>query len=186
MVALTILFLVMGIAGPFIGRVVDRYGVRRVIAVGAVIAGLGFVLLSRVHTLWHFYCGYGVVGVGIASMGMVPATAVVSNWFERRRGTAIGIMSTGVGAGGLVLAPVIGSYLIPNFGWRTSYLALACITWVLVIPLALLVLKSKPANLGLYPDGTQTLGRVAEVTSSPSATEGFDVRTALATSGQWL
>jgi len=186
MVALTILFLVMGAAALPIGRVVDRYGAGKVMASGAFIAGLGFVLLSLVHTLWHFYGGYVIVGVGMAAAGMVPATAVVSNWFKKRRGTAIGMMSSGIGAGGLALAPLIGGYLIPNFGWRVSYLVLAVLTWVLVIPLALLVIKTKPADMGLYPDGRQAPEAEAVPEASLSATGGLTLKMALATSGFWL
>jgi len=183
MLALTIFFLIGGVSAPYIGRLVDRYGAKKVLALGAFVTGLGFVLLSLVQTLWHFYGAYIIVGVGMAATGMVPATAVVSNWFEKRRGTAIGIMSAGIGAGGFALAPLIGVYLIPNFGWRVSYFALALITWML-IPLVLLVIRTKPADMGLYPDGRQD--SEAEAEASPSASEGLSVKMALATSGFWL
>ncbi len=186
MVALTIWFLVMGMISPFIGRVVDRYGARIVIFTGALITGLGFVLISRMHYLWHFYSGYIIIGVGMASIGHVPASTLVSNWFKKRRGTALGIMSTGIGAGGFVLAPAIGGYLIPNFGWRTSYLAMALLMWVLIIPLALLVIKAKPADMGLYPDGIEAPETVALNQASPSTAEGLTLGMALATPALWL
>lgn len=172
MAAFTIYFLVTGVASPFIGRVVDRYGARKVISIGALIVGLGFVSLSQASNLWHFYVSYAVVGVGMAAMGHVPASAIVSNWFKKRRGTAIGIMSSGIGAGGVVLAPLVGGYLIPNFGWRASYLVLAALTWVLVIPLALLVIKTKPADMGLYPDGGQVPEIVAGSETPPLNRQG--------------
>ncbi len=185
MAAFTIYFLVMGMASPFVGRQVDRYGARKVIAIGAFIAGLGFILLSQMNNLWYFYGGYIIIGVGMAAVGAVPATTVVSNWFKERRGTVIGIMSTGVGAGGLALAPLIGGYLIPNFGWRASYLALALLTWML-IPLALLVIRTKPADMGLYPDGIEAPEAVVEARASFSASEGLTPKMALATSSFWL
>lgn len=83
------LMLVQGVAGPFIGRVFDRYGVRRVITIGGLVTGLGFVLVSLTNTLWYFYLSYFVIGVGMAAIGTVPASAVVSNWFERKRGLAL-------------------------------------------------------------------------------------------------
>jgi len=182
MAAFTIFFLVVGVASPFIGRLVDHYGARIVISIGALIAGLGFVLLSLMHSLWYFYIGWAVVGLGGAATGPVPATAIVSNWFKKRRGTAIGIMSIGVGAGGLVLAPLIGGYLIPNFGWRSSYLALALLTWV-IVPLALLVIKTKPTDIGLYPNGIEA----PDVNqASPSTAKGLTLRIALATPALWL
>jgi len=186
MAAFTIFLLVQGVTAPFIGRVVDHYGARKVIPIGALIAGLGFVFLSLMHNLWYFYIGWAVVGIGMAAMGPVPATTIVSNWFKKKRGLAIGIMSTAVGVGGLALAPLVGGYLIPNFGWGTSYLVLALLTWVLIIPLALLVMKTKPADIGLHPDGIETPEAVAVTEALPSASSGLTLRMALATSAFWL
>ena len=186
MAAFTVFCLVQGVTAPFIGRVVDHYGARKVIPIGALIAGLGFVFLSLMHNLWDFYTGWAVVGIGMAAMGPVPATTIVSNWFQKKRGLAIGIMSTAVGVGGLALAPLVGGYLIPNFGWGTSYLVLALLTWVLIIPLALLVMKTKPSDIGLYPDGIETPEAVAVTEALPSASRGLTLRMALATSAFWL
>jgi len=186
MLAFTILFVVMGLASPLAGRLLDRYGARKVIAIGALIGGLGFLLLSQTHNLWYFYASHVVIGVGMTGMGTIPTTAVVSNWFKKRRGTAIGIMSTGVGAGGFALAPLIGGYLIPNFGWRVSYLGLGILTWALIIPLALLVIRTKPADMGLHPDGAETPEIDAVAQASPSTSGGFTLKMALATLPFWL
>jgi len=186
MAAFTIFYLVAGVASPFAGRVVDHYGAKKVISIGALIAGLGFVSLSSMNNLWHFYVSYAIIGVGMAAMGHVPSSAIVSNWFKKRRGTAIGIMSIGIGAGGFVLAPLVGGYLIPNFDWRFSYLVLAVLTWVLIIPLALLVIKTKPADMGLYPDGKQAPEAMSVTEASSLTTKGVTLQMALATSGFWL
>jgi MFS family permease len=186
MAAFTIYHLAMGIAAPFVGRVIDRYGARKVIAVGALIAGLGFVLLSLMNTLWHFYASYIIIGVGMTMMGHIPSSAVVSNWFRKRRGTAIGIMSTGIGAGGFALSPLVGGYLIPSFGWKVTYLALATLTCVVIIPLALLVIRTKPADMALYPDGVEDPEAVVVTEASTLTDKGFPLKMALATSGFWL
>ena len=186
MAAFTVFFLAVGVASPFIGRVVDRYGVRGVISIGAFMTGLGFVFLSLTNNLWHFYIGWAVVGVGMAAIATVPASAAVSNWFKKRRGLAIGIMSTGIGMGGFAMAPLTGGYLIPNFGWRTSYLALALLTWVLIIPLASLVIRTKPADMGLYPDGIEDPEAADMTKALLSASEGLTLKMALATSTFWL
>ena len=78
-------------------------------------------MLSVMSNLWHFYVVYAVIGVGITAIGQVPTSAIVSNWFEKRRGLVIGVMSTGIGIGGFALAPLVGGYVIPSFGWRISY-----------------------------------------------------------------
>jgi len=185
MLAFTIYFLLTGLAAPLAGSLVDRYGVRGVISAGAFVAGLGFISLNLMRSLWHFYVAYFFIGAGMAAVGQVPASAMVSNWFVKRRGTAIGIMSTGIGAGILVLAPLFGGYLIPSFGWRTAYLALALITWMLV-PLALFVLRTKPADMGLYPDGIEGTEGMAEAEALVSASKGLSLKMALGTLAFWL
>ncbi len=186
MVAWTIRFLTVGLASPVFGKLVDRYGSRRIIPIGATIGGLGFILLTQTTNLWYFYIGWAAIGVGIAGSGLVPGTAVVSNWFKKRRGTALGIMGVGFGAGG-VLSPLIGGYLIPNFGWRAAYFALALLTLIL-IPVALLVIRTKPAEMGLSPYGAEDNEAVtetkAEDSSSPAG--GLTLKMALATSSFWL
>lgn len=165
MAAFTISFLILGIASPFIGRLVDRHGPRIVISAGAFIAGAGFFLLSEVESLHQFYLAYAIIGAGVAASAQIPTTAVVSNWFNKRRGLAIGILSMGVGAGGFALVPLIGIYLIPSFGWRTAYFAQAIILWML-IPLALLVIKTKPSDMGMYPDGASQAAKQREECST--------------------
>jgi MFS family permease len=186
MLAFTIYMIVVGVASPFVGRLLDRYGARKVIFTGALIGGLGFALLSLTNDLWHFYAGWFVGGIGFAAMGILPTTAVVSNWFKKKRGMAIGLMSTGIGLGPFVLAPLIGSYIIPHFGWRLCYLAFAILTWVLIIPLALLVIKTKPADMGLYPDDTEASEAVVVNKASFSAAGELTLKEALATSPFWL
>ena len=185
MVGFTIYFLLTGLAAPLVGSLVDRYGVKGVISVGALLTGLGFASLNLLQSIWHFYVAQFFIGAGTAAIGQVPASAMVSNWFVKRRGTAIGIMSTGIGVGILVLAPLTGGYLIPNFGWRVSYLALAIFTWVL-IPLALFVVRTKPADMGLYPDGIEVTEDAAEAEASRLASQGLSLKMALGTSAFWL
>ncbi len=96
------------------------------------------------------------------------------------------MMATGVGAGALVLAPIVGAYLIPSFGWRASYLALGLLTWTLIIPATLLVIKSRPADIGLYPHGAETPEAIAKATLSSQTAEVWTLNMALKTSAFWL
>jgi len=185
MIGFSIFYLLTGIAAPFIGGLVDRYGVRGVVAIGSAVAGLGLASLYRLENLWHFYAAYTSIGVSMAAVGQVPSSAVVSNWFKRRRGTAIGIMSTGIGAGIFILGPFIGAYIMPHFGWRASYLTLALITWM-HIPLALFVLRTKPADMRLDPDGLAAPEKIEEITKTSVAPTGLTPRMALGTPAFWL
>ena len=184
MLALTLFFFISGLSAPVIGRLVDRYGSKIVMSTGALVTGIGFILASQVNSLWVFYIGFIVAGLGMAGTGMVPATTVISNWFEKWRGTAMGIMSSGIGAGGVVLPPIV-AYLIPNFGWRAAFVALAVITWLL-IPLALWVIETRPSDMGLYPDGRRKPDTEFENAASPSEPRGLSLKMALSTSTFWL
>jgi MFS family permease len=184
--AFTISILIMAISSPFIGKLLDRYGPRLMIPSGALIFGTGFALLSTTDNVIFFYVFYAVVGVGMALIGPVPTSAVVSNWFKKRRGLALGMMSTGIGAGGLALAPLIGGYLIPTFGWRTSYLVLAILAWVLLIPLSLLVIRARPSVMGLYPDGAPEYKENSIKPANPATDKQFSLKDAVRTPAFWL
>ncbi|MFC1995023.1 MFS transporter [Chloroflexota bacterium] len=186
MAAMTIYFLVSGLVSPFVGRVIDRYGVRNIVFIGALVGGLGLILLSQMSELWHFYLGYIISGVATTAFGPVSATAMISNWFEKRRGTALGIMSTGFGVGGFVMAPLVGGWFIPSFGWSVSYVVLALMTWIIVIPLALFVIRTKPADMGLNVDGIEEPEIASETKLWRSTTEGLSLKMAMATSIFWL
>jgi MFS family permease len=185
MLAFTIFFLLTGVVAPLVGSIVDRYGVKGVISAGALVTGLGFVSLYMLQSLWHLYVAYFFIGAGMSAFGHVPSSAIVSNWFVKKRGTAIGIMSTGIGMGIFAVAPLVGSFLIPAFGWRMAYLALGIMAWGL-IPLAIFVVRTKPADMGLYPDGITSPEEVAEIGASSQTTKGLGLRAALGTMAFWL
>jgi len=103
------------------GHMADRFGPRRVLAVGAIVMGTGLALTSRIDRLWLGYVTYGTgVGIGVAC-GYVPMIAAVGGWFRRWRNAALGIAVTGAGGGTLAVAPLAAA-LIERWGWRTTYL----------------------------------------------------------------
>ncbi len=139
--------------GPLSGRLLDRFGPRLVIPLGAALLSLALVLVSFTHSLWFFRLSYGVMaGVGVSLMGFTTNSALLSRWFERGRGTAVGVAVSGIGLGMMVLSPLVERW-IATLGWRTAYLCLAALVAALVIPLNLILARPNPAALGQEMDG---------------------------------
>ena len=139
--------------GLAVGRFVDRRGARPVQAIGAVVMGAGFAAMSLVDSLPALYlCLAGPVALGSTCIGFLPSNAAVARWFVRRRGTALGVSTAGISAGGIVLAP-LSQYLIDHVGWRHAYLVLGAMVVVVVLPPVLAFMRRDPADLGLAPDG---------------------------------
>ena len=186
MTAFTIFFICSAISAPFAGRLVHRFGGRKVMSLGALSATIGYTLISQMSSLWQYYIGYAFIGLGVAALGPVTTSLIVSNWFSRRRGMAIGIMSMGAGTAGTVFTPLVIVYLIPNIGWSSTFVTFAIITGGLAIPLILLVIRSEPSNMGLLPDGKKTPA-ITDINGMilPS-TRGLTMKMALSTQAFWL
>lgn len=185
MAGFSLYFLTSGFVSPQVGKLVDRYGARVVMSAGAVTLGIGFLVLSLMSSLWQYCLGYALVGLGSAGAGQVPTSAVVSNWFHRRRGTAVGLMASGVGMGGLVLAPVAGAYLLPHLGWSQSFLVLGVLCWAVIIPLAVFVIRTRPEEKGLAAYGAEG-GRDGRTSGPARPRQGVTLKTASGTVAFWL
>lgn len=139
-----------GLLGPIQGWMLDRFGPRAVMTAGMALFGVGFILFSRVQTPTQFYLAFLMMAVGVSLGGFMSITATIVNWFERRRGTALGIMQTGSAIGGLLL-PIVAWSLSAN-GWRATAFASGVIILVVGLPLAQLMRRS-PEEYGYEPDG---------------------------------
>jgi MFS family permease len=144
--------LLFGFGLPLFGDYVDRHGVRKLMFAGSLITGLGLMSVAYISHLLLFYLMLGVV-VTFGMMLMAGFSSVaISNWFVARRGRTLAIMSMGSSVGGLTLAP-LAAYLIGAFGWRIVWLVFGFAVIATVALPALLILKRRPEDLGLYPDG---------------------------------
>jgi MFS family permease len=142
--AMTIAFIVMGLAGFASGALSDRIGPRPIILVGAVLMAIGLFLASRSTDVLVFQLAFGaVVGAGVGSFG-APITATTVGWFDKHRGLAVSLVSVGVGVAPMVFTP-LATILIGLNGWRTTMQMLAIASPILIMPAALLIRRAPAA-----------------------------------------
>lgn len=139
--------LVWSVAATFIGILMDRFGPRLVLPAGSLVMALGFAVASLTRNLVDFYIGIGVLmALGFAALPMSTHGPVISRYFQRRRGWAMGIAASGMGIGVFTIVP-LAELLISNFGWRAAYLILAALLAGAIAPLnAILHRHTPPAS----------------------------------------
>ena len=151
--AASIGFLLNGLSQPFIGRLYDRIGGRKLILVSLVIIGISNLMLAATNHIVFLIIVFGVVMAIAMSGGSINTTvSIISKWFERKRAMAVAIVAAGAPMGGLILVP-LSSYLIELAGWRTTWAVLGVMVLALAVPLAYFVMREQPQDLGLMPDG---------------------------------
>lgn len=138
---------------PLVGRLIDRFGARKVILPGTILFALILISGRALGTgIWQFYLFYAALGLIGSSTSPVPYGVVVSHWFNRRRGLALGFTMVGVGLGA-ILAPLLAQRFIAAFGWRMAYALLGSIMLLIPFPVVAALLRNDPAQHGLLPDG---------------------------------
>jgi MFS family permease len=168
-----------GLIGIFAGKMNDQYGPRIIITVCGVLLGLGYLLMSQTNTLWQLYLFFGViVGIGM-SISQTPLPSTIARWFVKRRGMMTGIAVTGIGVGQLIMPPAV-SWLISNYGWRTSYMVVG-ITVLILIVLAAQFLRRDPSQIGQLPYGRNELEEKGDLQNA-----GFSLKEAVRKRQFWL
>lgn len=160
-------FLVSALLSPFVGRVMDRRGPRVVIGTGVCMVAGGLLAAPAIEEPWQLYVTLGVfVGAGANLMSFTAQSLYLPNWFERRRGLALSIAFSGVGAGAVVLLPWLQE-VISRDGWRAACCAMGLSLLFIVGPLTVL-LRGRPEEVGALPDG-------ASVTAATGAARASNV-----------
>ncbi len=145
-----VLCAVFGVAG---GWALDRFGPRKVATVMCLITGLSLLLSSRVQSAWQlFFTDSFLLAIGTGALFSIVNTTT-TRWFLRKRGLAVGITSAAGSIGEVILAPLT-TFLIARFDWRTSFLILGAMVWVVLVPVSQLM-KRDPRDVGLLPDGAK-------------------------------
>ena len=193
----TIARVVEASTAPVIGPLVDRYGARVLMPVGAVISGIALLAVTQVDALWQFYLVRGVIAaIGFTLMGSLVTNVAINNWFIRKRGRAIGISNVGSSISNVVLMPV-AVFVIATWGWRPMFLVFAVITWIVVLGPSFLITRRRPEDMGLRTDGdepievkpvgTETMEEARESAAKAATPEPlWSRREAMATPAFWL
>ncbi|HEU5095349.1 MAG TPA: MFS transporter [Reyranella sp.] len=148
--AMTLDFLVMGVAAFGWGALTDRFGPQIVVLSGAILLGLGLAVASRATSLLEFQLAYGVI-VGVAAGAVfAPMIATVTGWFEKHRSLAVSLVSAGMGVAPMTISP-FARWLISTYDWRTALLVIAVAAWLLLVPAALLVRRAPIAETTAAP-----------------------------------
>jgi MFS family permease len=180
-----------GILGPLQGWMIDRFGPRTVMRAGIVLFALGFMLFGRLDSVLTFYLTFLLIAVGTSLAGFFPISVTLVHWFARRRATAMGIMATGMGIGGL-LAPLV-AWSLGAHGWRATAFASGVLVLAVGLPLTALM-RHKPEPYGYLPDGdppdraaavTPTAGSARGQGPAPGRRRDFTAREALRTRAFW-
>ncbi|MFC2069552.1 MFS transporter [Chloroflexota bacterium] len=183
----SIALIVFTIVSPFLGRFIDRYGPRVMIFVCVATQVFSNVINGAAGNIWHLYIARIFYGINF-----VPAAQILVNrWFIKKRGTALGIMSTGIPLGTVILVPIT-QQLILLWGWRPTMFFWAAVIFVIMLPIALII-KSNPGDIGYAPDGEPAVNSSPDSQSADntgdinnSMPEGSDLSGAVKTRAFWF
>lgn len=165
-----------------VARLVDRFGARLMLAAIALALGVACFGMSVAAGPLALFLGFATLrALGQGSLP-VTATMLTSQWFVKRRGRAVAVVVLELAVSNALLPPVAQS-LIASFGWREAYIALGVMVWVLLIPAAILIVRNRPEDVGLYPDGSAT---PVEEPGGDNASEGRGFWKVVASPDFWL
>ncbi|MEM7099296.1 MAG: MFS transporter [Pseudomonadota bacterium] len=140
------MMIVQGLFSPFVGYAMERYSIKVMICVGAVVSAVGFLLLSVANSIWHIvliYCT--LIPLGMVLAGPLAAQTLTARWFDQKRGLAMGVSTTGTSIGGIVLPVAVGLFFF-EFGWRDTHLVLAGMV-LTIVPIVLSLVIDSPSKI---------------------------------------
>jgi MFS family permease len=169
---------------PFIGTLMDRFGIRRVMFIVVILLGLACIFMSQVQNILMLFLAFfclRLLGQGALSL---QANNTLAMWFQTRLGTVAGIMNAGV-ASAIALFPPLILILITQFGWRQAYVVLGVFVWLLMLPLLLLLYRNRPEDLGQSLDG-RSATEVVVVNEKTKESVSFSLKEARHTRAYWI
>ncbi|OFW30770.1 MAG: hypothetical protein A3J28_03180 [Acidobacteria bacterium RIFCSPLOWO2_12_FULL_60_22] len=173
-----------GAVGPLVGRFADRWGPRSVLAAATILLGLGTLGSATVTSLWQLYLTAGILtALGAGGAALSVAASATMRWFDTRRGLALGVAGAGVAAGQLLIVPLVMAITV-FWSWRQAFVFLALGLFLLILPLALLLIRNSPRDLGLAPYGA--VEQAANDAANNNSIERTSIGQAIRTVPFWL
>jgi sugar phosphate permease len=165
--AIAVNIFLFGMIGPFAVAVMERFGLRRTVSFSLLILGFGVALTSLMRAPWQMIVLWGfLVGSGTGMIAMVLGATIAERWFVRRRGLVLGILTASSATGQLIFLPLLANLSV-HFGWRAVSLTVALIA-LLMAPIASLLLRNRPSEIGLPRYGENELHRAERRTENPA------------------
>ena len=186
-----------GIMGPIEGFLVERLGSRRMVLIGLLMLGAGFLMFSRIDELWQLFGVFVLMSLGAALGSWLPMMTVLNHWFVRQRSRAMGLAMEGWAIGGIVLLPLMAWAIggiegdqPERFGWRATAAGIGAIIILLAFPFSRLV-RNRPEEYGYHPDGDKPAQAVEKTAPSPASLPaagegGLTWQEALRTKSFWI
>ncbi|HYI16706.1 MAG TPA: MFS transporter [Thermomicrobiales bacterium] len=145
--AVTISVIALSILQPLVGLLVDRFGSRRILIAGVITTATAMIPMTFATSLWQIYIFYGLLAAfGFAATSPVNTTALVNGWFEKKRGLALSMATSGAAYGQLLIVPIATAIMV-GWGWRASYYAITIALIVIVLPLAIFFIRDSPSRI---------------------------------------
>ena len=178
-------FLVNGLSQPFVGRLFDTLGGRKVILASLATFGVTTVLLATTFHILFLILVFGVImSIAWSGASLTTTSALLSRWFQRKRATVLSLSTAGASAGGLLLVP-LAMYVLQQTDWRMTWVALGILVLVVAWPLAFFFLRDDPINLGLLPDGDQPSADGRQANSTRAAAGPLEAHSWRVTLRSW-
>ena len=184
--ALSMAFLVNALSIGFVGTLIGRHGPRAVMSVGAIVMASGIATLGLVSEPWQMVAAFVAMGLGWSCLSTIAVSATIAPWFEKYQGRAISTALLGASLGGMLGVPIT-LLLVQGLGFTNAMTAIGVIVVVTVLPISLFVLKRRPQDLGLWPDGMPPEARETPIDdrqwTRASALKTFALRSTIITFG---
>ena len=183
--AVSINLVLFGFVGPFAAAMMDRWGIRPVVAGALILIAGGAALTTLITVPWQLYLLWGiVVGLGAGTMATVFAATVANRWFVRQRGLVVGLLTAASATGQLIFLPFLG-WLAQERGWRYVSITVAIAT-LAVVPLVLIFLRNWPGDIGLRAFGASEADPPPPARGNPIATAFRGLAMASGNRNFWL